>query len=216
MSAMPASMKRTSLTQTVIRTRRNTRPELPWSVTENLLINFSARMKASGYDEHYRYQVIKSGMEGFDNMLEEERRGGRQMNAPRSWQEDQRQRIATKILVQERRIWRASLCATHPRGGDGQENKSNVGRKQPGTRSAHLVAILRSKHFNCIEYYSKESLEKNVASELTIQVLLGKKRLTTCSTSIQVNILFRDTSACLQQLESNISLLKTSSHCHTQ
>ena len=54
-------------------------------------------------------------MEGFDNMLEEERRGGRQMNAPRSWQEDQRQRIATKILVQERRIWRASLCATHPR-----------------------------------------------------------------------------------------------------
>ena len=66
-------MKRTSLTQTVIRTRRNTRPELPWSVTENLLSNFSARMKASGYDEHYRYQVIKSGMEGFDKMLEEER-----------------------------------------------------------------------------------------------------------------------------------------------
>ena len=104
MSAMPASIKRTALTQTVIRIRRNTRPELPWSVTENLLINFSARMKASGYDEHYRYQVIKSGMEGFDKMLEEERRGGRQMNAPRSRQEDQRQRIATKILVQERRI----------------------------------------------------------------------------------------------------------------
>ena len=73
MSAMPASIKRTALTQTVIRIRRNTRPELPWSVTENLLSNFSARMKASGYDEHYRYQVIKSGMEGFDKMLEEER-----------------------------------------------------------------------------------------------------------------------------------------------
>ena len=73
MSAMPASIKRTALMQTVIRIRRNTRPELPWSVTENLLSNFSARMKASGYDEHYRYQVIKSGMEGFDKMLEEER-----------------------------------------------------------------------------------------------------------------------------------------------
>ena len=80
----------------------------------------------------------------------------------------------------------------NPRGGDGHENKSNVGRKQPGPRSAHLVAILWSKHFNCREYYFKESLEKNVASELTIQVLLGKKRLTTCSTSIPVNILFRD------------------------
>ena len=76
MSAMPASIKRTALTQTVIRIRRNTRPELPWSVTENLLSKFSARKKVSGYDEHYRFQVIKSGMEGFDRMLEEERRGG--------------------------------------------------------------------------------------------------------------------------------------------
>ena len=76
MSAMPASIKRTALTQTVIRIRRNTRPELPWSVTENLLSKFSARKKVSGYDEHYRFQVIKSGIEGFDRMLEEERRGG--------------------------------------------------------------------------------------------------------------------------------------------
>ena len=77
MSAMPAAMKRTALTQLVVKIRRNTRPELPWTITEDLLSNFSARMKASGYDEHYRYQVIKSGMEGFDKMLEEERRGGR-------------------------------------------------------------------------------------------------------------------------------------------
>ena len=72
MSAMPASIKRTALTQTVIRIRRNTRTELPWSVTENLLSKFSARKKVSGYDEHYRFQVIKSGMEGFDQMLEED------------------------------------------------------------------------------------------------------------------------------------------------
>ena len=50
----------------------------------NLLSNFSARMKLSGYDEQYRFQVIKSGMVGFDMMLEEERRGGRPINAPRS------------------------------------------------------------------------------------------------------------------------------------
>ena len=92
MSAMPASMKRTALTQLVVKIRRNTKPELPWAITENLLTKFSARMRASGYDEHYRYQVIKSGMEGFDKMLEEERRGGRPINAPRSWEEDQRQR----------------------------------------------------------------------------------------------------------------------------
>ena len=92
MSAMPGSIKRTALTQAVIRIRRNTRPELPWSVTEQLLSKFSARMKMSGYDKNYRYQVIKSGVEGFDKMLEEERRGGRPINAPRSWEEDRRQR----------------------------------------------------------------------------------------------------------------------------
>ena len=92
MSAMPAKMKRTALTQLVVKIRRNTRPELPLSITENLLSKFSARLKASGYDEHYRYQVIKSGIEGFDKMLEEERRGGRPINAPRSWEEDRRQR----------------------------------------------------------------------------------------------------------------------------
>ena len=92
MSAMPANMKRTALTQLVVKIRRNTRPDLPWSITEDLLSKFCARMKASGYDEHYRYQVIKSGMEGFDHMLEEERRGGRPINAPRSWEEDRRQR----------------------------------------------------------------------------------------------------------------------------
>ena len=92
MSAMPAAMKRTALTQLVVKIRRNTRPDLPWSITEDLLSKFCARMKASGYDEHYRYQVIKSGMEGFDKMLEEERRGGRPINAPRSWEEDRRQR----------------------------------------------------------------------------------------------------------------------------
>ena len=58
-SAMPAAMKRSSLAQLVVKIRRNTRPELPWTITEDLLSNFSARMKASGYDEHYRYQVIK-------------------------------------------------------------------------------------------------------------------------------------------------------------
>ena len=37
MSAMPGSIKRTALTQTVIRIMRNTRPDLPWSAKEKLL-----------------------------------------------------------------------------------------------------------------------------------------------------------------------------------
>ena len=61
-------------------------------MTQRHLNDFSERMRASGYDKHYRYQVTKSGVEGYDRMLEEEERGGRPDNSPRSWEKDQRQR----------------------------------------------------------------------------------------------------------------------------
>ena len=92
MSAMPANMKRTVLTQEVIRIRRNISKKLPWETTVKHLDDFSERMKLSGYNEDYRYQVVKSGVEGFDKMLEEEENGGRPINRPKSWEEDKRQR----------------------------------------------------------------------------------------------------------------------------
>ena len=90
MSAMPAKVKRTTLVQEVVTIRRNIRPGLPWDVTVKHLNNFSRRMKTSGYDQNYRYQVLKSGMEGYDKMMEVERSGGRPVNRPRSWGEDER------------------------------------------------------------------------------------------------------------------------------
>ena len=92
MSAMPAKVKRTTMVQEVVRIRRNIRPGLPWDVTVKHLDNFCERMKASGYNENYRFQVLKSGVEGFDKMLEVERSGGRPINRPRSWEEDERQK----------------------------------------------------------------------------------------------------------------------------
>ena len=91
-SAMPAKVKRTTMVQEVVRIRRNTRPGLPWDVTVKHLNEFCKRMKSSGYNEHYRFQVLKSGMEGYEKMLEIERRGGRPVNRLRSWGEDARQK----------------------------------------------------------------------------------------------------------------------------
>ena len=76
MSAMPAKMKRNVLTQEVVRLRRNISLDLPWETTVKHLNDFSARMRASGYGERYRLEVIKSGVEGFDKMIEEENAGG--------------------------------------------------------------------------------------------------------------------------------------------
>ena len=78
--------------QEVVRIRRNIRTGLPWDITVKHLNNFCQRMKASGYNQNYRFQVLKSGVEGFDKMLEVERSGGRPINRPRSWEEDERQK----------------------------------------------------------------------------------------------------------------------------
>ena len=77
---------------TLIINRRNIRPGLPEDVTIKHLNEFSARMRASGYDHDYRHQVIKSGMEGYDRMAEQERKGISPINRPRSWEEDLRQK----------------------------------------------------------------------------------------------------------------------------
>merc|ERR1711952_151064 len=80
------------MVQEVVRIRRNIRTGLPWDITVKHLNNFCQRMKASGYNQNYRFQVLKSGVEGFDKMLEVERSGGRPINRPRSWGEDERQK----------------------------------------------------------------------------------------------------------------------------
>ena len=46
----------------------------------------------SGYNELYRYQVIQSGVKGFEKMQDTETAGGRPINRPKSWEEDLKQR----------------------------------------------------------------------------------------------------------------------------
>ena len=48
-------------------------------------------MKASGYPERFRLEVIKAGVEGFKKMAKTELQGGRPINRPISWEADKRQ-----------------------------------------------------------------------------------------------------------------------------
>jgi hypothetical protein len=91
-SAMPAKVKRTTLTQEAVRILKNTSPALPWATAAGHLSDLSARMFASGYDEQFRYQVLKAGVDGYDKMVKVEEEGGRPVNRPRSWEQDRRQR----------------------------------------------------------------------------------------------------------------------------
>ena len=55
----------------------------------------------SGYGQDFRFQGIKSGIEGYEKMRRLELEGGRPVNRPRSWEEDKRQ--AKKEL--EKKNW---------------------------------------------------------------------------------------------------------------
>ena len=90
-SAMPIKVKRTTLTQEVVRIQRNTSTKLPTETLVKHLDEFSARMKASGYQERFRFEVIKAGVEGFEKMAKTELEGGRPINRPRTWEADKRQ-----------------------------------------------------------------------------------------------------------------------------
>ena len=89
--AMPAVMKRTALNQEVMRIMRNTHPGVPWTNTVKLLNYFFDRMKLLGYNKDFRYQVIKSGVKGYEKILAIKKSGGRPVNRPRSWEEDKRE-----------------------------------------------------------------------------------------------------------------------------
>ena len=116
---MPASMKRTALTQEVVRICRNIRPGLPWEVTVKHLNDFSSRLRASGYDEAYRLQIIKSGVSGFEKMVEVAKIGGRPVNRPRTWEQDQRQKkkeLKKRDWFKEGGMMSPYLSHTHPEG----------------------------------------------------------------------------------------------------
>ena len=136
-SAMPAKMKRNVLTQEVVTIRRNIHPDLPWETTAKHLNNFNQRMRLSGYDENYRYQIIKSGVEGFDKMLEKEANEGVPINKPRTYEDDQRQ----KKKYSKKKNWfrkggfDVPLFVPHTPGGELarrmrlKEAQNNQGRK---------------------------------------------------------------------------------------
>ena len=137
-SAMPAEVKRTALTQEVVRIRRNIQPGLPWATTVKHLNRFSERMKLSGYNEQYRFQIIKSGVEGFDKMAAAAAEtGGRPINKSRTFEEDQRRR---KKELEKKNWFRKGgysvpLFVPHTPGGElvrrmkEKEAENNQGRK---------------------------------------------------------------------------------------
>ena len=89
-SAMPWSMKRTILTQEVVRVMRNCSRLLPWKDVCKHVEEFSMRMQFSGYDETFRAQVVRSALNAYNQMVAKDQQGEEPLYRPREWRKVER------------------------------------------------------------------------------------------------------------------------------
>ena len=140
---MPAKVKRTTLTQEVIRILRNCRLELPWEEKAAMLSEMSTRMKMSGYCEKFREEVIVSGVNGFEKMVQVQEAGGRPVNRPRSWEQDTRKKKKTEksITWHKNGGFDVPLFVPCTPGGELAKKIKEVEEKKSGNRTVRFKVI---------------------------------------------------------------------------
>ena len=95
-SALPWSMKRTVLTQEVLRVLLNCSRDLPWIITAGHVSTMMARIQFSGYDHQFRYEVLNSALKAYDKLREAEVKGERPLYRPKNWEAPEREKERRK------------------------------------------------------------------------------------------------------------------------
>ena len=89
-SAIPKRMKRTVLTQEVLRIMLHTSRNLPWDVVRQHINKLMIKMQFSGYEQRFRYEVTKSAIKAYQSMMEDEEKGIRPIQRPKDWNREAR------------------------------------------------------------------------------------------------------------------------------
>ena len=100
-SALPMKVKRTVLTQEVLRVLLNCNPEIPWEQTVGHVNNMMRRMQYSGYSKGFRYEIVQSGLLAYKKIQELDQTGVKPMYRPKEW----RQNEGRKEKEEKRRSW---------------------------------------------------------------------------------------------------------------
>ena len=66
----PMKVKRTVLTQEVLRVLLNCNPEIPWERTVGHVNNMMRRMQYPGYGKGFRYEIIQSALHAYKEIQE--------------------------------------------------------------------------------------------------------------------------------------------------
>ena len=89
-AANPWQQKRTTLTQELIRRLRNTRKELTCSRKQEILSDYMQMLKNSGYPVNFRKEILSSGLNGYNKILEADRSNQKPLYRPKEWRRSSR------------------------------------------------------------------------------------------------------------------------------
>ena len=89
-SAMSASVKRTVLSQAILRGLLNCSPLLPWASVVGKVEEMVLRMPYSGHSKKFRYEVVDSADKAYRARQDAELKGERPMHLLKGWKKDER------------------------------------------------------------------------------------------------------------------------------
>ena len=90
LSAMPMHVKRTVLTQEMLRIILHCSRDLPWETVRQHMSNFTMKMQYSGYDHAVRHDVTRSAINAFQKISDDETQGIRPVNRAKTWHKVER------------------------------------------------------------------------------------------------------------------------------
>ena len=89
-SAMPIKKKIETLSNEVFRRLHNTKHEISWEIKIEILEKFMKQLRASGYSEWDRYEILKSGVNRYEALRKKEMEGKRPFFRERNFQRNER------------------------------------------------------------------------------------------------------------------------------
>ena len=91
-SAVSMQIKRTVLSQEVLRILLHCSEHLPWETTCEHVNNFMKKMQYSGYNHSFRYNVVNSALNAMKTIKEKDQLGIRPINRPKDWKRAEREK----------------------------------------------------------------------------------------------------------------------------
>ena len=100
-SAIPRNVKRTVLTQEILRIIRHCNKHIGWEEVRKHINKFMMKMQLSGYDQAFRCDVVRSAINAFETMMENEERGICPIHRPKEWHKVER----SKLKKRKKKDW---------------------------------------------------------------------------------------------------------------